>query len=70
MYSQPLPHSAELENAVVEMHVDDSDELNDFQACIERMQVMNTSYHEGLNFENKEVHRCFEILRKKDGNNV
>ena len=24
----------------------------------------------GLNFENKEVHQCFEILRKKDGNNV
>ena len=24
----------------------------------------------GLNFENKEVHQCFEILRKKAGNNV
>ena len=23
-----------------------------------------------MNFENKEVHQCFEILRKKDGNNV
>ena len=48
----------------------DSNELNDFQACMQRIQLMNTSSCERIEFWNKEFHQCFEILRKKDDNNV
>ena len=42
--------SAEFENAMVDMHVEDRNEFNDFQACIQRMQVMDTSSHERTEF--------------------
>ena len=48
--TKPPPPSAELENVMVEMHVEDSNELNDFQACIERIQVMDTASHERVGF--------------------
>ena len=51
--TQPT-HSAELENAIVKMHVEDSNELNDSQACIQRMQVMDTSSHERIQFGEQE----------------
>ena len=50
MYSHPPTASAELENAMVKMHVEDSNELSDLQACIQRMQVMDTPSYERIEF--------------------
>ena len=46
------------------VHIEDSNALDDFQACIENMQVMDISSHEGLSAKDKDVHQSLAILRK------
>ena len=66
----PSTHSTKLGNAMGKVHIEDGNALDDFQACINSMQAMDTSSIEGLNPEDKDVHRSLEILRKEDCNDV
>lgn len=53
-----------------EVHVKDSIALNSIQVCIQNMQAIVISSHKGMNPEDKDVHRSYQLQQKEDNIDV
>ena len=69
-YVLPPTYSADLENAMGKVRIEDVNALDDFQACIKSMKSMDISSYEGLNSEDKDVHQSLAIIRKEAGSDI